>query len=617
MIRQSLLVDNSILEKKFKILRTSIMLGNLRNREETLREFEECAKEVDHVRALKYEEALAGKMYTTTTLEEEEIRLKELITLIENRVDEQNDFMDDYIKITANFLDVLDKVSHENDIDEYRYRLRDISEYLANCKEMEEIGDKLKVLRDELEEKYENKASNDIVNGKLEDELIDEFNKIISKDEYYASLNYPDIENELGKIDSEVIDKKDVMNTFISSYEALKNAGITGAEREEYLSYVQDAKMDYYQEIEKKFMLNIYKLILDRQVDYDRLYEKRNNIEIILEERDRVRSELEISDNTSLDDFVKLCREQFNIIKSQKFNIEGIDKLIEEIDRLEERLEKLELANSREGITGLLNEFSVVKPEIEKIVLPVEEKIQEEVITKNKRENFKKPNVVIRISEPIKLNVKTASDAAKLVMKKVVIVLEPKKFNEKRDKIKEAEIELENKKIEEAKVTNEDVTKEAENEEFKDHKLPIIENNNVLEDDKALGSEIFTDLGNSDNEILYGDKNKESSITIPDDIGTVPTEIMIEEPEEEVIDLFSETDPFLDDNEFEMAHDDIKEEKITSNMPEVKNIGTVRPNNLINEVKKAEDENSEIILPTMGITNNSDEVPIVSENYID
>ena len=44
MIRQSLTFDD-ILEKKFKILRTSIMLGNLRNREDTLREYEDTARE--------------------------------------------------------------------------------------------------------------------------------------------------------------------------------------------------------------------------------------------------------------------------------------------------------------------------------------------------------------------------------------------------------------------------------------------------------------------------------------------------------------------------------------------------------------------------------------------
>ena len=84
MIKQSLAFDG-ILEKKFKILRTSIMLGNLRNREDTLSEYEETAREIDKIRKSVYEELLASKLYTTITLEEEETRLKDLISFIENR----------------------------------------------------------------------------------------------------------------------------------------------------------------------------------------------------------------------------------------------------------------------------------------------------------------------------------------------------------------------------------------------------------------------------------------------------------------------------------------------------------------------------------------------------
>ena len=46
MIKQSFVNSDSILEKKFKILRMSIMLGNARNREETLNEYEETAREI-------------------------------------------------------------------------------------------------------------------------------------------------------------------------------------------------------------------------------------------------------------------------------------------------------------------------------------------------------------------------------------------------------------------------------------------------------------------------------------------------------------------------------------------------------------------------------------------
>ena len=125
MIKQSS-AFNDILEKKFKILRTSIILGNLRNKEETLREYEETAKEIDKMKTSVYEELLGAKMYTTVTLDDEMSRLRDLISFIENRISERNDFVDDYIKITSNFLDGLDKVSLESDLSSYKTRYDNI-----------------------------------------------------------------------------------------------------------------------------------------------------------------------------------------------------------------------------------------------------------------------------------------------------------------------------------------------------------------------------------------------------------------------------------------------------------------------------------------------------------
>ena len=44
MIKQGFINNDSILEKKFKILRTSIMLGNLKDREGTLKEYKDTAR---------------------------------------------------------------------------------------------------------------------------------------------------------------------------------------------------------------------------------------------------------------------------------------------------------------------------------------------------------------------------------------------------------------------------------------------------------------------------------------------------------------------------------------------------------------------------------------------
>lgn len=615
MIKQSLANNDSILEKKFKILRTSIMLGNVRNREETMREYEETARDIDKIKRDVYEEILASKTYTTTSLEEERDRLKDLIDYIENRVKERNEFIDDYIKITNNFLDGLDKVSQEDELSEYKNRLGNICEYLDNCSEIEKLNKKIKELRDDLEEKYENKANNELINEKLEDSLIDEFNKVVASNEYYSELNYTDIEEELNKLEGILSDKKDVMNTFTSSYEALKNAGISGVEREEYLSYVQDARVDYYNELEKSFILNIYKLVLDKISDYDRLYEKRQRIDKILDDRDKVRKELEITSRDDIQYFADLCREQFSVIKSQKINMENIDRLILEISNCEDKLENLDRANSRDEIVELLKEFAVKSPEIEKIELPKEEKVYEEVITRNADGSLKPSNVVVRISEPIKMNVKTASDTAKLVMKKVVIVLEPKKFNGKKDKIKEAEKELEERKRQERLLEQERKIQEDAKKLDKEKESIFIDNSSSGEG--VLDIKLDTkDV--EDKDIKDTVETNEVKINIPDskDV-SIPTEIFIEEPsQEETVDLFKETDPFLDDNMYEINNNNLIDDN-KSNMPKISNIGTVKPNNMLSKIDNVVKENDNIILPTMGLSSKEEEsVPIVSENYI-
>ena len=679
MIRQGLAFDD-ILEKKFKILRTSIMLGNLKNRSDALKEYEDTAREIDRIKRSVYEELLASKMYTSNTLEEEQTRLKDLITFIENRVKERNSFLDDYIKITSNFLDGLDKVSYEDEIISYKNRYNNIGIYLDNCNEIKNLNIKLKELRDDLEEKYENKASNELINSKLEEELIDEFNKCISKNSYYSGLNYLDIDSELTKLDESIVEKKSVLDTFSSSYQALVNAGISGAEREEYSSYVQDARINYYEDIEKKCILNIYKLVLDRQNDYDKLYDKRASIDSIFDERQRMRNSLEIDGIDEFDYFIGLCKEQFSIIKSQKFNIENIDKLILEISDCEKRLSELETDNSRAEIVELIDEFSVQPVEVEKVELPDEKQVFEVVSETVER---KPSNMVVRIKEPVKINVKTASDIAKLVMKKVVIVLEPKKFGNQRDKLKEAELELAKEKIEnenkkkldefyneeinliedneEHENTNKHVDIEKKDDSDTDSFPEVVDDANNIEEteknveeteeiifntpdikvkkgkdnitstfvdgnDIFLDDDMFEDHGasygfNLDTSILNGNKGSKELTKIRINASdtndmTIPTEIFIEDTPKQEVDLFKVTDPFLDDNEFELQDNELTD-SISANMPLIRNIGTVKPNNALSKIENVVKDSNDVILPNLGLVDGvKSDVPIVSENYI-
>ena len=634
MIKQGI-INDGILEKKFKILRTSIMLGNARNSSEILTSYEETAREIDKIRCSLYEELLAGKMYTTTSLEEERDRLSDLISFTEKRISDRNDFIDDYIRVTNNFLDGLSRISNEGDLPQYRTRLNTINEYLSNCEEIKRLNSELKEKREELQEKYESKSSNDSINSRLENELIDEFNKLTSSNEYYSSLNYTDIDGELVKIDNNLKEKREVMNTFTSSYDALKNAGISGSERDEYLSYVNDAKKDYYNELNKKYVLNIYKLVLDKENNYDLLYQKRLYIENILKDRIKSREELDITSRDELEQFSTLCNEQFSIIKSQKINIDGIERLVVEIADCESRLDELDKDNDKFEIKELLKEYFAEKPDIVKVDLPTyEDNSTSDESSGGVSTNNRPSNMVIRVSDPVKINVKGASDTAKLVMKKVVIVLEPKRFNNKKNKLKEAELEI--KKDEHNHVENENIVNSSNINVTKNDSVSSLDSQDVFNNDSTFVT--LDASGNTDSNYddvfvpeslnVTLDTNTSSGVTkdysasnvkinISGNNVTIPTEIFVDEASKETMpDLFNQTDPFLDDNQFEIENSGSKD-KIVSTIPEIGNIGSVKPTSMLSKIEDVARDNDDIILPTMGLTSDDKtSVPIVSENYI-
>ena len=234
-------------------------------------------------------------------------------------------------------------------------------------------------------------------------------------------------------------------------------------------------------------------------------------------------------------------------------------------------------------------------------------------------------NMVVKVRDPIKINVKNASDTAKLVMKKVVIVLEPKKFNGKRDKLKEAEQEILKEKLiekEKEKENSAEIFQDDSVDKPNDDTFVTLDTSNNTEDSS---DDVFVD--NNVNilldtqEVKKGVKNtlELDSLKVNESADGnlfVPTEIFIDETKEKQPDLFSQTDPFLDDNQYEK--DDVSnKEDVVSKMPQITNIGTVRPTSMLSKVEKAAEENDDIILPTMGlVSNEKTDVPIVSENYI-
>ena len=98
---------------------------------------------------------------------------------------------------------------------------------------------------------------------------------------------------------------------------------------------------------------------------------------------------------------------------------------------------------------------------------------------------------------------------------------------------------------------------------------------------------------------------------------SIPTEIFIEDaPEPDPVDLFKATDPFLDDNQFELDSNKVNDE-IKGNMPTIGSIGSVKPNSALSNIEKVVNSSSDVVLPNLGLVDNAKtSVPIVGENYI-
>mgnify|MGYP004577942509 FL=1 len=540
---------NDILEKKYKILRTSLILGNSKNRDDLLLQFEDTARRVDDIYNNRYLQILASKKYPTKNLNEEEDRLRDLIDFIKKRVYDRKCFLDDYKEITLYNLDGLKDISDEDELSLYENRLSIIDEYLANVDKIDDINKRISECKDELDEKYKVNAENQALNVKYEDTLLDEFNKIILDDEYYSKLSYTDIDKELEDLDISSKDKKATLDTFIASYDALENSGIGEDEKNEYKSYVRDAKVDYYSDVEKIYILKLYKMVLDKKTEYKDIFSKRENITNLLNERLVLRNDLDIDSFDVLSGFYDIVCDQFGVVKAQKYTIESIDNLILTLDGYENDLKELTMRNSDKEILDVVSDYIFdidKKPTIE--VEDTEEDVVEEEVPKI--EDIKHlDNEVVAVEDAVDFDTDVVSMQAIDVMKRVVEALDIDKDN-------------------------------------------II----TVENDK---DDIFLD---EEPKVEEKEDSKKNILT-----KEVP---MTEE------DIFKDIDPFLDDNMYENDNEKVKDDTMGLVMPDIDKIGSVKPTNTLSKIEDIAKDNNDLVLPTLGLINNTKDVSLVSDNYL-
>ena len=225
--------SNKIKENKYKILRMSILLGNDEDREETLNNFEDAAREIDAMNDEIYLKDLALKFYDTTNLEDEEKKLAALVDYIGGRVEQRISLLTDFSNVTGFDLTNLPPIQYYDKLDEYKERLDYIREYLNNIKRLEELNQEVEDVTDKLDKAYKNKASCEEFNLRNEDILLNKFLKVVSGLDYFKDINENNVEERLNEVSLVVEDSKKSLDIFTKSFTTLINSGISGDEEKE------------------------------------------------------------------------------------------------------------------------------------------------------------------------------------------------------------------------------------------------------------------------------------------------------------------------------------------------------------------------------------------------
>ncbi|MBR3162371.1 MAG: hypothetical protein IKF19_06550 [Bacilli bacterium] len=352
--------NNKIKENKYKILRMSLLLGNGEDREETIKNFEDAAREIDAMNDQVYLKDLESKFYETVKIEEEEKKLAILVDYIGGRIEQRISLLEDFNNVTGYELVNLPPIKYQEKLEEYKNRLFYIREYLDNNNNIDKLNKEINSLEDELNSSFVNKAKAEERNSESEEELLNKFNSIVKRVDAFKEINIENADLKLSDIKESVEDSKKSLDIFNRSFSTLNDAGISGEEREEYKSYVNNAKEIYYNNKELEYLIRLYIIINKKETEYTQILSKRDSINEVTYERLSLRKELNIKNEDILNSLYPSLDRQYDDISKQKDNIEKIEFLNSEINNRKELVSDLETDNQKVEILSLLKEFCII-----------------------------------------------------------------------------------------------------------------------------------------------------------------------------------------------------------------------------------------------------------------
>lgn len=308
---------------------------------DVLNNYEKYLLKIDSYYNSLFEKNIKPLISTESSLEKEEKRLKKLIELLEDRINERDEIENRYHETTGKKLMNLQMIISDMEFNNKKERLSVISKYLDTSREIEELNDSISKLNSLLEEEENKRESYTSKNKILEEELLDSFNDYLSTSEY-SNITKDNIEEQLKEINAKVKESKETLDITKESVDSLIENGIN----DDYNSYVFDAESEYITDKNKQIILNVYNTVIDILDDFKLIIGKREKIKSLLDDK-----ELSEEVKISLMSFIELLDNQINILDNEKSILDNITNYNGRIKFKKERL--LDLNDSLDTIEML------------------------------------------------------------------------------------------------------------------------------------------------------------------------------------------------------------------------------------------------------------------------
>ena len=528
----------------------------------------------------EYEEEYLMLLSTKTKyIEEEKTRLRNIISLINERREYLDKRKKEHKKITGSLVELTTFLG-EDKLVTFEKRLEIIEKYQKNKIKQEELIKDMKVLDIKISEASRNVKANTRLNESLEKKMISLVGRTLEKQGLYK-----------------LVDKKEEIQKKYSEFKyalALAKDNLKSAKELEDSEYIlecnnmlEDINLLYTMYNEQINIINLINIFENKTSNYEELLEKREKINDILKNITGTELFKELDNELS---------KQYNTIKLEEQDIKTYDFLKNERENKNKILYEIEEENNSKDFKNVLEEL-----------IKNENRLHEEEIKKAKKEEYQERQKKLLEEQKI--------EAARVKRQKLIEEIKLKEQLETAEKMKKLQEKTVIKKETEAKkekqiINDFDNIIPKEKEEMLDIKNPlkdktlddIISNRSDFDTDELFENTKIVPNKPLQNNIFEEKINTIEEENIPPlwDIPKTETEEITKNPEkqyEESIDLFKQNDTS-------------KELNIVTPEPEKEEI------NAKDSIYDILENNKNIIWKTTDTTSNNNSIPVIGNNKL-